>query len=161
MLLVALAVLATPTLLFAHARLLRSSPSGNARLTVSPTNLGLWFSEKPELKFTSIQLADSAGHAISLGVIVATDSVGLNVPIIGPVSGGQYTVSWRTAASDGHVSSGKFSFSVAGQPAPVVTITIDSGKAGKVVANPILAPSEGTTFSTGMRWVELVALLTL
>lgn len=157
--LTALAVLMTPALLFAHAHLLRSSPSDKAHLVVAPTELGLWFSEKPELAFTSIQLTDSAGHAIPLGAVVAADSMGIRVPITTPIHGGQYTVSWRTAASDGHATSGKFSFSIAGEPPPIVTVTIDSGK--KAVSNPIFAPTTGvTTYSTAMRWAEFVALLT-
>ncbi len=160
-LLVALAVFATPALLFAHARLLRSSPSDKARLSVPPTSLGLWFSEKPELRFTSILLTDSAGSSIPLGPVAATDSMGVSVPIAGIIVGGQYKVSWRTAASDGHATSGTFSFSVAGQPAPIVTVTIDSGQNRKAVANPVFAPTQITPFSTGMRWAELVAILTL
>src|SRR6478736_3918512 len=47
----AVMVLATPALLFAHARLVRSSPAANAVLDSAPTTLGLWFSERPEPRF--------------------------------------------------------------------------------------------------------------
>ena len=166
---VALAVLGTPALLFAHARLVRSSPAANARLTTRPTGLGLWFSEKPELQFTTVTLTDSAGKTIALGAPVATESMGLNVPVTTALPNGKYTVSWRTAAADGHVSSGTFSFVVdaagsapAAPGAPVApatpTITIDTSRP-KGVSNAVIQPSEQTTFNTGMRWAEYVALL--
>jgi copper transport protein len=163
-LLVALAVFLTPALLFAHAELLRSSPASGARLSASPAGLSLWFSEKPELRLTTIQLVDSSGTAIALGTPAATDSNGITVPIVGTLNSGHYTVTWKTAAADGHPSSGKFSFSVSVPTvSPVVIDTAaraDSIVTHKVVSNSLVVPGETPTFSTAMRWAELVALLT-
>jgi len=38
------ALLAAPTLLLAHTKLVRSTPSPNARLTSPPSTIELWFS---------------------------------------------------------------------------------------------------------------------
>lgn len=163
-LLVALAVFLTPALLFAHAELLRSSPASGARLTASPAGLSLWFSEKPELSLTVVELLDSSGTSMALGKPAATDSNGIAVPIVGALSSGRYTVTWKTAASDGHRSSGKFTFSVAvAAVSPVVIDTsarADSAVAHTVISNSLVVPDETPTFSTAMRWAELVALLT-
>ena len=114
-------VLATPALLFAHARLVRSSPAANAVLDSAPTTLGLWFSERPEPRFTAIRLLDSAGLAIPLGAPTSVEQNGLTLTITRPLTPGRYSVVWRTAASDGHATNGNFSFRVAasrGAPPP-------------------------------------------
>jgi len=175
---IALAVLATPALLFAHARLVRSTPAANATLTAAPTSLSLWFSEKPEVKFTVVTLTDSAGAAVTLGPPASIESNGVALPITGAMASGRYTVSWRTAASDGHATTGKYQFSLsvaapvtAPAAAPVPSITVDSGRAPahigdstvvhKTVSNSLIVAQQVTTLSTAMRWAELVALLTL
>jgi hypothetical protein len=38
----------------------------------------LWFSERPELCFTSIELADSAGTVIPHGPVTSIDSMGVS-----------------------------------------------------------------------------------
>jgi copper transport protein len=164
--LVALAVFLTPALLFAHAHLLRSSPASGAKLTTSPAGLSLWFSEKPEPSMTTIQLADSAGTAIALGKPAALDSNGITVAIVGALKSGRYTVTWKTAASDGHPSSGKYDFSVAVSAPAVSPVIVDSATRAesivtrKSISNSLVVPDETPTFSTAMRWAELVALLT-
>ena len=171
-LLVALAVLATPALLFAHAHLVRSNPAEHASLTAVPTTLSLWFSEKPEIKFTAVQLSDSSGGAVALGAVAAAESNGITVPIGGAMKPGRYTVTWRTAASDGHATSGKFDFSIAPSAAaqtPTPVTIPDTAQAMKpdtvithtTVPNSLIVPGNTSTFSAPMRWAELVALLTL
>jgi copper transport protein len=175
---IALAVLTTPALLFAHARLLRSTPAANATLTSLPTSLSLWFSEKPEVKFTVLTLKDSAGALVALGPVTSADSNGIMAPITGGLRSGKYTVSWRTAASDGHATSGTYAFSISGTAAPspaatatIPSVTVDTGRrtvpitdstiTHKTVSNSPVSTEQVTTFSTAMRWAELVALLTL
>jgi copper transport protein len=175
--LIALAVLATPGLLFAHAHLLRSTPAANATVTSLPTNLALWFSEKPEVEFTVITLADSAGVAVNLGKVASLPSNGITVPILGGLRSGTYTVTWRTAASDGHATSGTYKFSIAPSAAPAATapaavspqaMTGDTTAALRqdtivthtTVSNALVSTQEGATFSSAVRWAELVALLT-
>jgi copper transport protein len=168
--LLAAAVLTTPVLLFAHAHLVRSTPAANATLTAAPTSLSLWYSEKPELSFTVIKLTDSAGTAITLGAPTATSQNGITVSITAALANGRYTVSWKTAASDGHASSGTFSFTLnaAGNTAPPAatapTPTAVAPQQPSIttrISNAPVAPSDDASFSTGIRWAELVALLTL
>src|SRR5205823_4176840 len=85
-------------------------------------------------------------------------SMGVTLPIAAPLVAGRYTVAWRTAASDGHASSGKFSFVVAANSAAPA---VDSGQRPKPVSNAVVEPAAVTTFSTATRWAELVALLTM
>lgn len=93
------------------------------------------------------------------------------VPVSGAMNPGRYTVSWRTAAADGHASSGKFSFVVttpAQVPVPPVAKTDTGAPAAgtpapspRVIPNSIATPSAYAGFSPAFRWAELVALLTL
>jgi copper transport protein len=155
----AITLLATPALLFAHARLVRSSPAANASLDSAPTSIGLWFSERPEPRFTTIQLLDSAGTAIQLGAPTSIAQNGLSLSIGRALAPGLYSIVWRTAASDGHPTNGRFSFRVVGSqraaPAPPTTpgVTIAPvvpGAASASQAAPTSAPD---------RWGELIALL--
>jgi putative copper export protein/methionine-rich copper-binding protein CopC len=167
-----LAVIATPALLFAHAHLLRSTPGANATLSAPPTSLSLWFSERPEVKFTTLQLLDSAGAAITLGEVTRLDggANGLTAKISTTLAAGKYTVVWKTAAEDGHASNGKFSFVVTGSaatpstappatnvPAVAPSIVITP----KPASNDVVQSMHATTYSTAMRWAELVGLLSL
>ncbi|MDQ2890013.1 MAG: CopD family protein [Gemmatimonadota bacterium] len=75
----------------------------------------LWFSEQPEIALTGITLTNSSGVAMSLGVVTAVPDTALSVivSISASLPAGDYTVAWRTMATDGHPSHGTFVFSVA------------------------------------------------
>jgi copper transport protein len=156
----AVMVLATPALLFAHARLVRSSPAANAVLDSAPTTLRLWFSERPEPRFTAIQLVDSAGLAIPLAAPVSVEQNGLTLAITRPLTPGRYSVVWRTAASDGHATNGNFSFRVAGArgspPPPAPSVTVTPG----APSTPVGVPQAAST-PAPIRWAEFVALIVL
>jgi copper transport protein len=151
-------VLATPALLFAHARLVRSSPGANAVLDSAPTTLGLWFSERPEPRFTVIQLLDSTGAAIPLGAPTNVAQNGLTLAITRPLPPGPYSVVWRTAASDGHPTNGNFSFRISAAPGaanartPAVTVT-------PVAPSRPSDASQAATTPAPIRWAELFALI--
>jgi copper transport protein len=159
-----LALILTPALLFSHALLVRSSPAAESHLAATPTSLDLWFSERPELTLTTLELSDSAGVPMALEPLAAIpgNPPGVQAAISGELANGKYTVAWHTAASDGHATSGRFSFvldapqSAAAPAVPSASIVIHSGRR----ANPILTSSD-VVMSTGSRWAELVALLTL
>jgi methionine-rich copper-binding protein CopC/putative copper export protein len=155
----AIAVLATPALLFAHAHLVKSAPAANAALDSAPTTISLWFSEAPEPKFTSVQLLDSAGAQIPLGAPTSIAQNGVTLAITRALGSGLYTVVWRTAASDGHATNGKFSFRVAvaqaaAPPAPPPGVTVTP------VVPPAPPPQNAST-PAAVRWAELLALLIL
>jgi putative copper export protein/methionine-rich copper-binding protein CopC len=172
---VAVAVVTVPTVLFAHARLMRSIPAANGRLENPPIELRLWFSERPELRFTSIQLVDSAGRSIALGAVAqgGSDRTGIVVPIAEPVAAGRYTVVWRTAAADGHATNGRFAFTVAVGPSavphPAVPSTIPGTAArgatrpgtGALAPNTVVDSGTAVMYSAPLRWAELMSVLTL
>src|SRR4029078_7975517 len=82
--------------------------------------------------------------------------------------GGKYTVSWRTAAADGHASSGRFAFTLtlppraASAPADVIS-PADTQIVHRVRprANSLVTTNETSAISSALRWAELVSLLTI
>jgi putative copper export protein len=71
---------------------------------------------------TAISLKDANGKELPLAMarMDPTDALMISVGVAQPLSPGRYSVTWRTAASDGHPSHGTFSFVVlegAGLPA--------------------------------------------
>ncbi len=108
----------------AHGHLRSSVPANGAVLSTAPSALRLTFTESPELAFTTVELLDPTGQPVALAsVALIPDSSRVVVAAIrGPLVAGRYTVRWRTAAKDGHPTSGEFHFS------------IESGAAGLSVA---------------------------
>jgi copper transport protein len=166
----AVAVVLSPALLLAHAKLLRSDPAANAALTAQPARISLWFSERPEPKFTVVQLLDSAGAAIVLGQpVVDAKAMEITLDVPPNLPSGKYTVSWRTAAADGHASSGRFAFTLTlppkAEPAapPPVAVPADTQVVHRFRprANVVITANEPSAVSSALRWAELVSLLTI
>jgi copper transport protein len=166
------AIIATPVLLFAHAHLVKSTPAANSRIATAPTALTLWFSERPELALTTLQLIDSSGASHALGpVTYGAESASIVSEIMNPLSRGTYTVLWHTAASDGHATGGRFSFTVtsgarnaahaaAAQAAPTVPPS-PAAATGTSKSNAPLQAAPASPVSAPLRWAELIAVLTL
>ena len=99
---------------FRHVHLAKSDPSANDT-TASPKAVRLWFSEKVELKVTTVRLASAAGSSIALGKLSRSDTV-TDAPVVATISRvlapGFYTVSWSTASKDGHAAKGTIDFVV-------------------------------------------------
>jgi copper transport protein len=109
----ALGLLLSPARASAHAHLKRSEPAAGSKVS-SPQLIRFWFSEAPELSMTSISLKDSHGKEFPLGPPKSDggDPLAISIRVSQSLPAGRYTVTWRTAASDGHPSHGSFSFVV-------------------------------------------------
>ena len=161
------AILTLPAALLAHAHLRRSEPGMNARLESSPTAIRLWFTERPELAFTRIQLRAADSTAIPLGTLarISDDASGDGVwaPVTTALAAGTYTVIWRTAAADGHATTGRYTFVVAASPAAVAPMTdTTSHRTGANALVHIDSTAESPAplnVSAATRWVEFIAML--
>jgi hypothetical protein len=101
-----------------HTHLVRSEPAANDSLAASPSDIKLGFSERVELRVTRVKLTDAAGRAAALGKPARPDDAegaAVVVPLSKPLARGSYTVSWSTAAKDGHPARGTIGFVVLGQ----------------------------------------------
>jgi copper transport protein len=112
--LVMTAALFVPARAWAHALLKRSEPAAGSQLAGPPKVIRLWFSEQPELSMTFASLKDSAGKTFDLSSAERDTSgqMGISFRVSSALPPGRYTLFWRTSASDGHPSSGKFTFVV-------------------------------------------------
>jgi len=99
-----------------HLRLLRSEPAADSTVRTAPTELRLWFSQRPELSLTSARIS-MGNHTVATGRAALRSSEGEGVLVVLPISGrledGRHTVAWRTMAPDGHIMNGEFSFTLA------------------------------------------------
>src|SRR5712671_1080391 len=113
-LILGLGLLLIPAVAWGHAHLKRSDPAAGSRINVPPQVVRFWFSERPELSMTFISMKDASGKEIKLGAPETDQADPLKVSVRVPpvLQAGGYTVTWRTAASDGHPSHGTFSFVV-------------------------------------------------
>ena len=96
-----------------HNRLVKAEPGVDSTVAKSPRQIRLWFKEPPELAVTSIRLSDAAATPIQTGGVQATDDkASIAVAVTAPLPSGKYTVTWKTAGTDGHVIRGSFGFTV-------------------------------------------------
>ena len=99
-----------------HLRLLRSEPGKDTTVTEAPRELRLWFSQRPEIALTTARISrGNHNAAVGRAVIRPWDGEGVLVviPIQDRLENGRHVVSWRTMATDGHVITGEFAFTVA------------------------------------------------
>lgn len=131
---VAALVIAPSSPALAHAALKSMSPADGSTVRSSPADVVLTFNEPVDGRFTAVKVTDPGGTAVSSGKPQVTDEVvtqrlaPLGVP-------GRYTVAFRTVSVDGHLVSGRRTFTFA--PGT-------SGAAGTGPASPSTSPISGT-----------------
>jgi len=117
-----------------HARLLRSIPAADARLTSAPQSIRLVFSEAVVAELSQIVVTGPAGAAQSLRVSVDPRDNHVLVGDVASLSGGVYKVAWRIVSADGHPVAGDFSFSLIVAEKDSASSPLDAGGAAPVVA---------------------------
>jgi methionine-rich copper-binding protein CopC len=116
--LIGIAALALLTTAFAmHLRLVKSAPQAGEVVSTLPSEIRLWFSQKPEVSLTTVQLLREDSTAVALGKLVRTeDTLSVKVPLTGALLPGTYIVSWRSVSKDGHAVRGSYRFNMAAAP---------------------------------------------
>ena len=106
-----LALLLTVASADAHSLLLESSPAANSALAAPPAELRLRFNNRIEKRLSRLRLVSEHGEARDLALAIdgAADWLTAPVPAIAP---GRYRVEWQVLSTDGHVVSGRFTFTV-------------------------------------------------
>ena len=99
--------------MFAHAKLIRSKPGPFEVLDSAPADVQLWFNERLEDEFNSIEVTDETGRRVGNGVaqVNPRDRTNLLMPL-GQLSSGSYVIRWRILSLDGHPARGRFIFTV-------------------------------------------------
>jgi methionine-rich copper-binding protein CopC len=107
--LLALLLCTAPAL--AHSLLLESTPAPNSTIDASPRELRLRFNNRIEKRLSRLRLVDDRGAARDLPVAEdgAADWLTAGLPAVTP---GVYRVEWQVLSTDGHVVTGRFTFTV-------------------------------------------------
>lgn len=95
----------------AHSLLLESSPAAGTVVDAAPRELALRFNNRIEKRLSRIRLVDERGEAQNLIVSTdgAADRLTAPVPAMRP---GRYRVEWQVLSTDGHVVTGRYSFTI-------------------------------------------------
>lgn len=102
-----------PTIVLAHAKLIRSDPAARATLARAPERIRLWFNESLEAAYSKAELRDAADRVVP-AVTSQVDSANrklleLTLPALAP---GQYNVHYRVLSVDGHIVQSQLRFTV-------------------------------------------------
>ena len=110
-----------PAPVAAHANLDRSEPVARSAVPLPPTEVRLFFTEPPELRYSEIRVYDANLQRYERGQLRAIpgDPSGFAIDVADLADGGIYTVAWKALSSvDGHTTTGSFAFSVGNVPPP-------------------------------------------
>jgi copper resistance protein C len=111
--LLALAMLSAASPAFAHAFLQRASPAAGSEVAASPPELSMTFTEGVEPLFSTIEVRDANGAAVSAGSLHAAPDNNRRLAIALPkLPPGVYTVTWHATSVDTHKTEGSYKFIV-------------------------------------------------
>ncbi len=136
----------------AHAAIESTDPANGELLEEAPSQIVLTFTEPPDLDLTIVSVVDSSGADMPTGPPERAPGSNREIRVrLDPVPDGVYTATWRTvSATDGHVTSGAFSFGVGVSPGEVTPFEQrDSGTP---------TPTAGAIAGRWMLYVGLVIL---
>jgi len=155
-----LVALAAPATAWAHAVLLRTSPSASVTVNQSPTTVSLTYSEAVEPRFAIVSVTDAGGHQQTNGRPrrSPSDPDQLQVPVE-HLSEGWYLVYWRVISADGHPVRGAFTFAVGPNPGPAPEFVIPS--TSETAATPGLITARWVAFLATMAAVGLLVFRTI
>jgi len=94
----------------AHTHLKAAVPANGSTVAEAPKDLVLTFSGPVRLTALTISKPDGSDEQ-KISALPADNAASITVPAPKLVAG-QYLVNWRIVGADGHVMSGKFSFTV-------------------------------------------------
>ena len=100
----------------AHATLLQTEPASGVQLDKAPGAVRLYFNERVETIFNSIQVLDGNGRRVEVGDPHAIGGGDTLEILVKGLKKGPYTVRWRVNSLDGHQVDGHFGFGVQSPP---------------------------------------------
>ena len=127
--LAAMAVLAlgVPASAWAHAALLRTTPSASGIVNGSPATVTLTYSEAVEPRFAVVSVTDASGHDQATATPSRSPANADQVLVpVRHLARGWYLVYWRAISADGHPVRGAFTFAVGPNPGPAPQFVIPS-----------------------------------
>lgn len=171
-LLAAFLVLFSPMSASAHDALVSSNPEADSTVETLPAEIVLTFSADLITGdgATEVQVTDAAGTLVTDGAAV-TEGATVTQPLAEGGEAGTYQVVWKVVSSDGHPTSGEFSFTTtagapSASPSPEVTATATpettAAPAPSTTATTAPAADDENPASAALIWVlAIIGLLVL
>jgi methionine-rich copper-binding protein CopC len=101
---------------FAHTSLITSNPARGSVILKLPSKIALTFDDSlltlGKTAINRVVVTDPTGVVITSGIDVVKGAVVTDAFKAGQSSRGKYTVSYRVSALDGHIVTGKFTFTL-------------------------------------------------
>ncbi|WP_309103744.1 copper resistance protein CopC [Microbacterium sp.] len=166
-LLAAFLVLFSPQPASAHDSLVASDPAADTTVETLPAALTLTFSAKliDGEGATEVVVTDPDGASVTDGP-ATLDGAMVTQPLAATADAGTYHVIWKVVSSDGHPTSGEFSFTVAtstagdaptGDPTPTATpsdeATTPASSSEPTPSSSDGTPADGDSFMRVLPWI--------
>ena len=103
-----------PTFTFAHAYILKSSPSENEIVNQAPKKVTIKFDEAIQPSFNSLKVYDGKGNRVDQnnGRIDSKNPSTIEASLNENLPNGTYSINWRVVSSDGHPVEGVIPFQI-------------------------------------------------
>lgn len=151
------AALALPASAWAHAVLLRATPTPNRTASTPPRQVALTYSEAVEPRFAIVSVTDALGHQdTSAPPRRSPQNVDTLLVPLKRLGEGWYLVYWRVVSVDGHPVRGAFTFAVGPNPGPQPEFAIPS--TSETAATPRLLAARSVVFAAIMAAIGLFVL---
>jgi len=151
-LLAAFLVLFAPLSASAHDALVASSPVADSTVETLPSEITLTFSEKliTGEGATEVAVTDAAGASVANGPATVDGAI-VTQPLVAEAAAGAYHVVWKIVSSDGHPTSGEFSFTVTTSTLTAATAQPTDEPTGTATQTPdaVATPVSETPDSSG------------
>jgi methionine-rich copper-binding protein CopC len=95
-----------------HASMIRSSPTANSTVKVTPRQVSIFFSERVKAAPGAIAVQDAKGDKVDLGDAKSDNNGRVVRTSVRLLEAGSYRVDWRVQSRDGHTVQGSFAFQV-------------------------------------------------
>ena len=120
--------LAAPASAFAHAYLIRTSPSASVTVNHPPKEVDLTYDEAVEPRFATVSVTNPQAQqeATAPPHRSPTNADTLVTPLKPNLPQGWYLVYWRAISADGHPVKGAFMFAIGPNPGPAPQFEIPS-----------------------------------
>jgi methionine-rich copper-binding protein CopC len=106
-------LLVVPSISWAHAYLVKSSPARRAVLSGGTARVVLWFNERLEAQFSQASVWNTEGQQVDGGDVQVGPDDGKKLSVgIPTLPAGTYTVKYRVLSVDGHIVESEFPFTV-------------------------------------------------
>src|SRR5579864_2797803 len=100
----------TPLAASAHAFLDHAEPRVGNTVAAAPREVKLWFTQKLEQAFSTVEVTDGSGQRVDSGKPrVSGNEMAVSLKGLGP---GSYRVNWHVLSVDTHTTDGNFTFTV-------------------------------------------------